>query len=164
MNTSRRHATVIGIVLGAGIALSLVVIVAMVWLVIDGGYAWGQQRKTQNGADSMAEAGAAVLAAIRRSVNGFDRRCVRTITPGALPAQEGKSGRVALGAARDQRVQPVLGREGLGGVGSAAGESGNSPVGSIGCVGCVPGLMGAVEVAQAEVNETNRWRYRETEQ
>ena len=44
------------------VALSLIVIVAMVGLVIDGGYAWGQQRKTQNGADSMAEAGAAVLA------------------------------------------------------------------------------------------------------
>jgi hypothetical protein len=44
------------------VALGLVVIVAMVGLVIDGGFAWGQQRKTQNGADSMAEAGAAVLA------------------------------------------------------------------------------------------------------
>ena len=32
---------------------------------------------------------ASVLAAIRRSVNGFDRRCVRTLTPAALPAQEG---------------------------------------------------------------------------
>jgi hypothetical protein len=44
------------------VAVGLVVIVAMVGLVIDGGFAWGQQRKTQNGADSMAEAGAAVLA------------------------------------------------------------------------------------------------------
>jgi hypothetical protein len=44
------------------VALSLVVIVAMVGLVIDGGFAWGQQRRTQNGADSMSEAGAAVLA------------------------------------------------------------------------------------------------------
>jgi hypothetical protein len=44
------------------VALGLVVIVAMVGLVIDGGYAWGQQRKTQNGADSMAYAGAAILA------------------------------------------------------------------------------------------------------
>jgi len=44
------------------VAVGLVAIVAMVGLVIDGGYAWGQQRKTQNGADAMAEAGAAVLA------------------------------------------------------------------------------------------------------
>jgi hypothetical protein len=44
------------------VAMGLVVMVAMVGLVIDGGFAWGQQRKTQNGADAMAEAGAAVLA------------------------------------------------------------------------------------------------------
>jgi hypothetical protein len=39
----------------------MVVIVAMVGLVVDGGYAWGKQRATQNGADSTAEAGAVVL-------------------------------------------------------------------------------------------------------
>lgn len=44
------------------VAMGLVVIVAMVGLVIDGGFAWGQQRRTQNGADAMAEAGATVLA------------------------------------------------------------------------------------------------------
>ena len=44
------------------VSLGLVVIVAMVGLVIDGGFAWGQQRRTQNGADAMANAGAAVLA------------------------------------------------------------------------------------------------------
>ena len=44
------------------VALGLVVIVAMVGVVIDGGYAWGKQRQTQNGADSAAEAGAVVLA------------------------------------------------------------------------------------------------------
>jgi Flp pilus assembly protein TadG len=44
------------------VALGLVVIVAMVGVVIDGGYAWGKQRETQNGADSAAEAGATVLA------------------------------------------------------------------------------------------------------
>ena len=36
------------------VAMGLVVMVAMVGLVIDGGFAWGQQRKTQNGADAMA--------------------------------------------------------------------------------------------------------------
>ena len=31
----------------------------------------------------------AVLAAIRRSVDGFDRQCVRAITPGSMPTQAG---------------------------------------------------------------------------
>ena len=43
------------------VALSLVVIIAMVGLVIDGGYAWGKQRDTQNGADSIAKAGAEAI-------------------------------------------------------------------------------------------------------
>lgn len=43
------------------VALGLVVIVALVGLVIDGGYAWSKQRSTQNAADSVAEAGAVVL-------------------------------------------------------------------------------------------------------
>jgi len=57
MNTRDERGQVMVIV-----AIGLVVIVALVGLVIDGGYAWGQQRRTQNGADSMSEAGAAVLA------------------------------------------------------------------------------------------------------
>ena len=40
----------------------LVIIVAMVGLVIDGGYAWGQQRATQNASDAASEAGAIQLA------------------------------------------------------------------------------------------------------
>lgn len=44
------------------VAAGLIVIIALVGLVIDGGYAWGQQRQTQNGADAMAEAGATILA------------------------------------------------------------------------------------------------------
>lgn len=44
------------------VAVGLVVIVAMVGIVIDGGYAWGKQRETQNGSDAAAEAGAVVLA------------------------------------------------------------------------------------------------------
>lgn len=43
------------------VAIALVVIVAMVALVIDGGYAWAKQRDTQNAADSAADAGATVL-------------------------------------------------------------------------------------------------------
>ena len=42
-------------------ALLMFVIIAVVALVIDGGYAWGQQRATQNGTDASAEAGAAAL-------------------------------------------------------------------------------------------------------
>jgi hypothetical protein len=44
------------------VALGMVALLAMVGLVIDGGYAWGRQRMTQSGADAVAEAGATVLA------------------------------------------------------------------------------------------------------
>ena len=43
------------------VAAGLLVLIAMVALVIDGGYAWGQQRETQNGADAAAKAGAVVI-------------------------------------------------------------------------------------------------------
>jgi len=43
------------------VALGLVATIAMVSLVIDGGYAWGRQRDTQNGADSVAKAGTVVI-------------------------------------------------------------------------------------------------------
>jgi hypothetical protein len=43
------------------VAGAMVVLVAMVGLVIDGGYAWGRQRETQNAADSMAKAGTVVV-------------------------------------------------------------------------------------------------------
>ena len=44
------------------VALSIVVLVAIVGLVIDGGLAWGRQRNIQNVADASAKAGAMVLA------------------------------------------------------------------------------------------------------
>jgi Putative Flp pilus-assembly TadE/G-like len=44
------------------VAGSIIVIIAMVGLVIDGGFAWGQQRQTQNGTDAISEAGAVQLA------------------------------------------------------------------------------------------------------
>lgn len=44
------------------VAVGLVVIIAMVGVVIDGGFAWGKQRETQNGSDAAAGAGAVVLA------------------------------------------------------------------------------------------------------
>ena len=43
------------------VALAMVIIVAMVGLVIDGGFAWGKQRDTQNAADAIAKAGALKL-------------------------------------------------------------------------------------------------------
>lgn len=43
------------------VAAGMIGIIAMVALVIDGGYAWGQQRETQNGADAAAKAGAGAL-------------------------------------------------------------------------------------------------------
>ena len=44
------------------VAVGMVVLLAMVGVVIDGGYAWGKQRATQNGTDSASEAGAVKLA------------------------------------------------------------------------------------------------------
>ena len=44
------------------VGVGLLAMIAMVGLVVDGGYAWGQQRQTQNGADAMANAGATVIA------------------------------------------------------------------------------------------------------
>ena len=43
-------------------ALAIVAMVAIVGLVIDAGYAWGQQRDSQNAADAAAEAGATQMA------------------------------------------------------------------------------------------------------
>jgi hypothetical protein len=43
------------------VAVGIIGFIAMVGLVIDGGNAWGQQRETQNGADSAAKAGATEL-------------------------------------------------------------------------------------------------------
>lgn len=43
------------------VAAALVALVAMVGLIIDGGFAWGEQRKTQNGADAVAMAGTIVV-------------------------------------------------------------------------------------------------------
>lgn len=44
------------------VAVGMVALVAMVGLVVDGGYAWGKQRDTQNAADASAKAGAVKLA------------------------------------------------------------------------------------------------------
>jgi len=44
------------------VAGGMIVLVALVGLVIDGGYAWGRQRDTQNAADAASLAGATVLA------------------------------------------------------------------------------------------------------
>jgi len=44
------------------VAIAMVTIVASVGLVIDGGFAWGNQRQTQNAVDAASEAGAVVLA------------------------------------------------------------------------------------------------------
>jgi Putative Flp pilus-assembly TadE/G-like len=49
------------------VAVGMIVMIAMVGLVIDGGNAWGQQRETQNGADSAAKAG---TAEIQRMLSG----------------------------------------------------------------------------------------------
>jgi hypothetical protein len=43
------------------VAIALLGIVAVAALVIDGGFAWGRQRETQNGADAVAVAGTAII-------------------------------------------------------------------------------------------------------
>jgi Flp pilus assembly protein TadG len=53
-------------------ALGLVALLGMVGLVIDGGNAFAQQRKTQNGADAAAEAGTTELARRAIGVPGTD--------------------------------------------------------------------------------------------
>lgn len=50
------------------VAAGLVVLVAAVGVVIDGGYAWGRQRHTQNAADSSAKAGARVIQDMLRGI------------------------------------------------------------------------------------------------
>lgn len=44
------------------VAIAMVTLVAMVGIVVDGGYAWGKQRESQNAADAAAKAGAVKLA------------------------------------------------------------------------------------------------------
>jgi hypothetical protein len=44
------------------VGVGLIAMIAMVGLVVDGGYAWGEQRQVQNGTDAMANAGATVIA------------------------------------------------------------------------------------------------------
>ena len=43
------------------VGIAMVALIAMVGLVIDGGYAWGRQRDTQNGADAVSKAGTVVV-------------------------------------------------------------------------------------------------------
>jgi len=62
------------------VAMGMLAIVAMVGLVIDGGYAWVRQRDTQNGADAVAKAGTVVvqhyLAAVDTPTpNDYDVAC-----------------------------------------------------------------------------------------
>jgi hypothetical protein len=50
----------------------------------------------------------------------------------------------------------VLGPEGIGGVAPAAGEGSDAPLLGVRAVSCVSGLMGAMKIADAEVNHPNR--------
>ena len=55
--------------------------------------------------------------------------------------------------------KPSCGAKRFGSVRPAARERCDAPLGGIRGVGCVPGLMGAVEIAQAKVNESDRRRW-----
>jgi len=50
--------------------LGLVAVLAMVGLIVDGGFTWAQQRNTQNGSDAASEAGATVLGLRLANPNG----------------------------------------------------------------------------------------------
>ncbi len=69
------------------VAMGMVAIVAMVGLVIDGGYAWTRQRDTQNGADAVAKAGTIVvqyfLAGDSPVPNDYDVACAAAATAAA---------------------------------------------------------------------------------
>lgn len=52
------------------VAVGMISIIAMVGLIIDGGFAWAQQRETQNAADAVAFAGATV---IQQNIGGDPR-------------------------------------------------------------------------------------------
>ncbi len=67
-------------------ALSLIALLAIVSLVIDGGNAYSQQRITQNGADAAAEAGAVVLMKRLESVPGQDGDAVDAAVQAAATA------------------------------------------------------------------------------
>ena len=89
------------------VAVGMLAIVAMVGLVIDGGYAWVRQRDTQNGADAVAKAGTVVVQHYLAQVdtptpNDFDVAC--------KVAQTATSNGVVLVAAEytDFQGQPLL--------------------------------------------------------
>ena len=66
------------------VAVGMVIVVAMVGVVVDGGYAWGKQRATQNGADSSAEAGAVVLMQKLAGVPKLDADVLAAVNAAAL--------------------------------------------------------------------------------
>jgi hypothetical protein len=61
------------------VAGGLVVMIALTGLVVDGGFAWGQQRDNQNAADAASEAGALVLAETLTGVTRTDGDVVAAV-------------------------------------------------------------------------------------
>lgn len=86
------------------VAVGMLAIVAMVGLVIDGGYAWVRQRDTQNGADAVAKAGTVQVQHYLAYTTGndFDVACA--------VAQAATSNGVTVVAAEyvDYQGQPLL--------------------------------------------------------
>ena len=69
-------------------ALSIVALLAMVGLIIDGGNAFAQQRITQNGADASAEAGDTVLMKKLVGVTGQDTTAVNSAVQAVAAANQ----------------------------------------------------------------------------
>jgi hypothetical protein len=61
------------------VAGGLIVMIALTGMVVDGGFAWGQQRDNQNAADAASEAGALVLAETLTGVARTDYDVLRAV-------------------------------------------------------------------------------------
>ncbi|MDQ2673262.1 MAG: Tad domain-containing protein [Chloroflexota bacterium] len=114
------------------VAVGMIAFIAMVGLVIDGGMAWGQQRETQNAADSASKAGAVV---IQHSLGG-------------TPATDGDVGCAVETAAAENDAE-LESAEYTDHTGSVYSPS--VPVGACGSGGAIPsGAQGVRAVAATE--------------
>jgi len=114
------------------VAVGMIAFIAMVGLVIDGGNAWGQQRETQNAADSAAKAGTVI---VQRNLAG-------------TAATDGAVGCAVEDAAADNDAE-LESAEYTNHTGSPYSPS--VPVGTCGSTGGIPsGAQGVRAVATTE--------------
>jgi len=101
-------------------ALALTALLAMVGLVIDGGNAFAQQRRTQNGADAAAEAGAVQLARRMVGLPGSDAQWDQRVLD-AVNATSTANGITTMGTPQYTKVDGTpVGNVGAGSIPSDA--------------------------------------------